>query len=406
MLTRHPATSWLASRPIDRFKQTFGKTTRTLLSPNGTSIIMPTHSSPLARQALCELFHDEPARGLEALRSIQAANMSPGCDSVSFATPRTSLRRSPVLGSWTADEILSAARWISRHPGLDYYARSRWAQTDPYHQPLEHRSSQRLRAGCPHGLSPESVHPPRPGFCTYHPRLCLAFQPEAPQAEQSSSRPQGLPLPVGDTQLPHPPPPHRYPSRPMQVRSQPWRNLTQNSLRITPPLCSLLITKSHDGIQLPRARTPAADGDVLGHPRSPPVLGTFVKLVSLFLFSMFLDLSTNISVWFQDFSLSLVAGSQASTTYRSRGVQSAGVWQRRPRTCRMYRFLCSSNPVVLPLSRKLSILILFASLISLAGLNCFFFGCPPCVSMFCGPSAPACVADLSQFSTLMTTEGL
>ena len=55
---------------------------------------------------------------------------------------------------------------------------------------------------------------------------------------------------------------------------------------------------------------------------------------------------------------------------------------------------------------KLSIWILLASVILFAGLTCFFLGCPPGISMFCGPLAPACAADLSQFSPLMTTEDL
>ena len=51
--------------------------------------------SPLARQALFELFHDEPAKGIEVLRSFQAGNMSPHLPTFLMSLLRLGLHRNP-----------------------------------------------------------------------------------------------------------------------------------------------------------------------------------------------------------------------------------------------------------------------------------------------------------------------
>ena len=98
----------------------------------------------------------------------------------------------------------------------------------------------------------------------------------------------------------------------------------------------------------------------------PPFLGTFAICVALPLLyvAQFVD---NFSVWVQDFFDLARGWSAGITTSRSRGLQSAGDRRCAHRIPLSYRF-----------PGKLSILILFASLTLLAGLSCFFFGCPPC----------------------------
>ena len=87
------------------------------------------HSDPLsllAMQALFDLFPDEPSKGIEVLRSLQTdmphplghPPRVPGATWFPSQPTRSSFCQCPVPGSWTADEILSAAKRIFRNPGL------------------------------------------------------------------------------------------------------------------------------------------------------------------------------------------------------------------------------------------------------------------------------------------------
>ena len=90
-----------------------------------------------------------------------------------LCNPRTSLRQSLDQGSWTADEILSAARSIFRHPGLA------WTTTPGAGGHKQTRTNFAI------------INPWNTGAVNVqgrHARLCLSFQPEAPQVEHSSSR--------------------------------------------------------------------------------------------------------------------------------------------------------------------------------------------------------------------------
>ena len=196
--------------------------------------------SPFARQALCELFQDEHAKrpgSSSLLPSRQHATLL-------ASLVRLVLHRnppgpvSPEPCPWIMDRrrnsIVRLVDFQKPRFCLDYYARGRRSQTDP-NQPCYHHSCQikSTRAG--------------PATAPATPVPAWYSQSKATQAQCSSSR---LPCRLHRTQLPHPRP-HRYPSRPTtQARSQPWHNLTQNSSRITLPLCSSLITNSLVGAQL------------------------------------------------------------------------------------------------------------------------------------------------------------
>ena len=85
--------------------------------------------SPSALRSLHELFHDDSSGGLNVLRSClkvptsrphsqnATALRSSGSPSLSTESPP---RQCLVPGTWPADEVLSAAKWIFGNPGLDW----------------------------------------------------------------------------------------------------------------------------------------------------------------------------------------------------------------------------------------------------------------------------------------------
>ena len=192
-------------------------------SLNGTSIISPTHCHPSPGRPFSKssAMSQEP-RNTTLLTTCKRAPSAgpylprPQRDPVSSTTPllpsppHASLRQSPVPGSWTAYEILVAARWIFRHQALTWTITpgAAGAQTDSHqlrhHQPLEHRCRQRSRPGCP-TWSLARFCPPAPAPAA--PTTLGSAWHTSPR----SCRSPGPPL-TGDTRLPHLPHPLRHPS--------------------------------------------------------------------------------------------------------------------------------------------------------------------------------------------------
>ena len=85
--------------------------------------------SPSAIHSLHDLFPDDSTGGLEVLRScFREHTPHPGSQNTTMPGPRgppappTNLppRQCPVPGTWPANEVLSAAKWIFGNPGLDW----------------------------------------------------------------------------------------------------------------------------------------------------------------------------------------------------------------------------------------------------------------------------------------------
>ena len=141
-----------------------------------------------------------------------------------------------------------------------------------------------------------------------------------------------------------------------------------------------------------------ADGDVPGNPRPIQFL-LFLKLMSLFLLTVVHNWSPPFPSGLR-FFCSRLWPVRRHSRFHVRGVSNQ-LGHMRCTVSHAHRI-----PLSYHFPGKLSIWILLASVILFAGLSCFFLGCPPGISMFFVPLAPACAADLSQFSPLMTTEDL
>ena len=104
-------------------------------------------------------------------------------------------RQCPVPGTWLADEVLSAAKWIFGNPGLDWVTDSwcRRSQTNQdqvcYHQSLEFRGRQCSREGRPAGVRQNPFH--SPFFCPPLPPLPTPPGSPAPDVANVT-----LPLPT------------------------------------------------------------------------------------------------------------------------------------------------------------------------------------------------------------------
>ena len=243
---------WLASRPIVPFMLTYNKKIRTPLSPNGASIIMPTLFRPLP---------DRPSLNSFVMSPPKASMFAPSKQASCHPHTAMFLKSLARLGLHHTPPGPLSANALSLDPGppvtfsqppvdfqkprfdMDYYARAGGHKR--CHQ--EHKGSQRSGTGCPQCLQPNAVHPPP----------TLLGIPVRDDGSATLIQPTLMAPPrVGDSLLPHHPPPLQCPSRPTTLaRSQSWHNLRQSSSMFTPPQLTLPITKSHDGVQFLRDRT-------------------------------------------------------------------------------------------------------------------------------------------------------
>ena len=213
-------------------------------------------------------FRDEPAKGLEVLRSFQAGvifiphmamfsraylwrlqtpSHTAGVLSPPMPCPWFLDRRRHSLSRLVGFRSPCLAWTVTPGAGGHKQVRTKFAT-------INHRNTGAVNVQCrdAHIVSSQST---RPG---------LVPAPTTPDPTQDSStrrrkrnthlaNPLWPPHRLATPFFHIPPPPLRHPSRPTTLaRSQPWRNLTQSSSMFTP--LSLPITKSHDSVHFLRAR--------------------------------------------------------------------------------------------------------------------------------------------------------
>ena len=268
---------------------TFRIKTMTLLSPGGASIIIPTHRRPspcrpsstssLTSHPRASRFF-APCKQMCHLLSATSPRV-PGATWSQSCPTRSSLRQCPVPGSWTADEILSAAKRIFRNPGLAWTVTpgaGGHRQVRTNFAIINHWNTGAVNVpGRDSHMVSNQIQSTRPGpVCT--PSTSDPAWYSSPRRRKRNSLPTFSPGPplVGVTPSPHPHSPLRYPS----LNTGPFPPLAQPDTELFEDHSPFA---QHPGHQVPRRRPVTqgphasaaffengrnlADGDVSGNPR-------------------------------------------------------------------------------------------------------------------------------------------